>query len=35
MNGSIVFFAIKRDMDFIVEANLDTVGFRVILQKLF
>ena len=28
MNGSVAFVAIKRGMDFIVEANLDAVGFR-------
>lgn len=33
MNGSIAFFAIKRDVDFIVETNLDAVGFRVIHCK--
>lgn len=27
MNGSVAFLAIKRDLDFIVEANLDAVGF--------
>ena len=33
MNGCITFLIVKRNMDFIVEADLDTVGFMVIHYK--
>lgn len=33
MNGSIIFLTVKRDMDLLVEADLDTVGFGVINSK--
>lgn len=35
MNGSVAFLAVKRDMDFIVEADLDAVCFRVIHCKKY
>lgn len=33
MNGSIEFLTVKRDMDFIVEIELDAIIFRVICCK--
>ena len=33
MNGSIAFLTVKRDMYFIIEADLDVAGFRVVYCK--